>query len=154
VGAAGAPVGTRFEVSGVVQAAAGGLDVTVTLKNVGDGGAGPVVVEGELGGRRQTGTLDEGVPPGASGSLLLHYPNDLPRPGVHALTLLLDYSEAAPGADGTTPSVSQRAFLLLALGANPEPAVRAEAPEVRLETRSNLIVGLESEDGAPHRVRL
>jgi hypothetical protein len=149
-----ARAGARFEVSGTVEAAENGLAVRVSLKNVGDRGTGSVTVEGELLGRRQEGSLDQGVPAGESRSLLLRYPPEVPRRGVHPLTLLVDFTEPTPGADGSPPAESQRAFLLLALGANPPPAVRVDAAEGRLETRSSLAVGLESLDGAPHRVRL
>jgi hypothetical protein len=151
---AGARAGVRFEVSGTVEAGESGIAVRVNLKNVGDRGSGSVSVEGEFLGRREEGTLDQGVPAGESRSLLLRYPPEVPRRGVHPLTLLLDFAEAAPGANSNPPSESQRAFLLVALGANPPPAVRVDAAEGRLETRSSLAVGLESLDGASHRVRL
>ncbi len=137
-----------------MKAAEGSIEVRVSLKNVGDRGAGSVNVEGELLGRRQEGSLDQGVPAGESRSLLLRYPPEVPRRGVHALALLFDFTEGPPGADGRPPTESQRAFLLLALGANPPPAVRVDAAEGRLETRSSLAVGLESLDDAAHRVRL
>jgi hypothetical protein len=151
---ANARAGARFEVSGTVEATESGIAVRVSLKNAGDRGTGSVSVEGEFLGRRQEGTLDQGVPAGESRSLLLRYPPEVPRRGVHPLTLLLDFAETGPGADGNPPTESQRAFLLLALGANPPPAVRVDAAEGRLETRSSLAVGLESLDGASHRVRL
>jgi hypothetical protein len=152
---AGARAGVRFEVSGTVEAGESGIAVRVNLKNVGDRGSRSVSVEGEFLGRRQEGTLDQGVPAGESRSLLLRYPPEVPRRGVHPLTLLLDFAEAVPGADSNPPPTeSQRAFLLVALGANPPPAVRVDAAEGRLETRSSLAVGLESLDGASHRVRL
>jgi hypothetical protein len=141
-------------VGGSVEVAETGLSVRVTLKNAGDRATGAVNLEGELLGRQDVGRLEEGVPAGQARSLVLRYPPDLPRPGVYALTLLVDFAEATPGADSNTPTVSQRAFLLLALGASPEPAVKVEAAEGRLDTRSDLAVGLESQDGAAHRVRL
>jgi len=137
-----------------VEATKSEIAVRVSLTNVGDRATGSVSVEGEFLGRRQEGALDQGVPAGESRSLLLRYPPEVPRRGVHPLILLLDFAEAASGANSTPPTESQRAFLLLALGANPSPAVRVEAGEGRLETRSSLAVGLESLDGASHRVRL
>ena len=49
---------------------------------------------------------------------------------------------------------SQRAWLLLALGANPGPAVRLAAPALHLDVKGDLAVRLESADGESHRVRL
>jgi hypothetical protein len=154
VPAASAGAGARFEVSGAVEATESEIAVRVSLKNVGDRATGTVSVEGEFLGRRREGTLDQGVPAGESRSLLLRYPPEVPRRGVHPLTLLLDFAEAASAANANPPTVSQRAFLLLALGANPPPAVRVDAAEGRVETRSSLAVGLQSLDGAPHRVHL
>ncbi|HXB57505.1 MAG TPA: hypothetical protein VN461_22275 [Vicinamibacteria bacterium] len=151
---ADARAGARFEVSGTVEATESEIAVRVNLRNVGDRATGSVSVEGEFLGRRQEGTLDQGVPAGESRSLLLRYPPEVPRRGVHPLTLLLDFAEAASPANASPPAESQRAFLLLALGANAPPAVRVDAAEGRLETRSSLAVGLESLDGASHRVRL
>jgi hypothetical protein len=52
------------------------------------------------------------------------------------------------------PRASQRASLLLALGANPAPSVRLTVPDVRLSRYATVPVRLESADGAAHRVRL
>jgi hypothetical protein len=49
---------------------------------------------------------------------------------------------------------SQRAWLLLALGANPGPAVRLTVDTLRLDVKGDLAVRLESADGEGHRVRL
>ena len=49
---------------------------------------------------------------------------------------------------------SQRAFLLLALGASPAEAVRIEAEPLRLDVRGSLRVRLQSRDGEAQRVRL
>jgi len=46
------------------------------------------------------------------------------------------------------------AYLLLALGAQPGPPVRLSVPSTRLIHQAVVAVGLESADGAPHRVRL
>jgi hypothetical protein len=49
---------------------------------------------------------------------------------------------------------SQRAWLLLALGANPGPAVRLAAETLHLDVKGDLGARLESADGESHRVRL
>jgi len=131
------------------------LDVRVDIKNTGDALASSLSVEGELFGERRQARFVAGLLPGASGSTHLLFPLAVPRPGVHALALLLEYPEEGPrDAAGNPPMASQRAYLLLALGGAVEPAVRIDAPELRLDTRGDLRVGLESTDGAPHRVRL
>lgn len=145
----------RFEVSGTVRVTEEALEVRVDIKNAGDAAASSLSVEGELLGRRRQARFPAGLPSGGRGSTHLLFPLDVPRPGVHALALLLEYPEEGPrDAVGNPPMASQRAYLLLALGAPAEPAVRIDAPELRLETRGDLRVGLESTDGAPHRVRL
>jgi hypothetical protein len=55
---------------------------------------------------------------------------------------------------GNPPMASQRAWLLLALGANPGPAVRLAADTLHLDVEGDLAVRLESADGEGHRVRL
>lgn len=153
-GAARADV--RLEVSGSAEAVGNRLEVRVDLTNRGDAGAvAPVTVEGELFGRRDVARLERDLPPGGTSSVRLHYPLDVPRPGVHPLTLLLDYAPAgSTAAGGVAARLSQRAFLLLALGGSAEPAVRLSVPEARVETHGAVSVGIESADGAPHRVRL
>lgn len=131
-----------------MEAAGDSLLVRVDLANRGDAKTGAVTVEGELLGRRDEARLERGIAPGETGSALLRYPLDVPRPGVHPLLLLLGYTR--PG--GVT--MSQRAYMLLSLGANPPPAVKLAVPEAALLDQATLRVGLESADGAPHRVRL
>jgi hypothetical protein len=62
--------------------------------------------------------------------------------------------EAAPAGKPAPPPTSQRAFLLLSVGANPPPALRVSAEEATLETAGALAVRVESADGAAHRARL
>ena len=91
--------------------------------------------------------------PGQTVSAPLVFPREVPRPGVYPVVLLLDYAPRA--AEGATPTaVSQRAFLLLTLGATAAAPVRLSAPEVTLRDRAPLAVSLESADGRAHRVRL
>ena len=125
----------------------------VDVTNGGDTAAATVDVRGELGDAVDQLPIDGGVPAGAMRSVRFHFVKAPPRPGVHVLGLRLDYTEAAaPGHTVTT--TSQRAFLLLGLGANPPPAVRVSARESSLETLGAVPVTVESADHAPHHVRL
>jgi hypothetical protein len=145
----------RFEVSGAVTVTDEALDVRVDVRNSGDAAATPLTVLGELFGERRQARFETGLRPGQATSAHLLFPLAVPRPGVHALPLLLEYPEGGPAdAAGNPPLASQRAYLLLALGGTAEPAVRIDAPELRLDTRGELRVRLESLDGAPHRVSL
>ena len=130
----------------------GRLVVRVELANQGPATARGMQVEGELLGARDEGTFPRPLPPGGAASVDLSFPAAVPRPGVHGLALHLRY-----WADGTRPAAaetSQRAYLLLALGANPAAAVRVSAPEARVARFAVVPVTLESADGDEHRVRL
>lgn len=145
----------RFEVSGAVTITDEALDVRVDVRNSGEAAATPLTVVGDLLGERRQAGFDAGLAPGQATSVHLFFPLAVPRPGVHALPLLLEYPEAGPAdAAGNLPLASQRAYLLLALGGNPEPAVRIEAPKLAIDTQGALSVGLSSLDGASHRVSL
>ena len=148
VSAAPAHGGARLDVVGAVDSSQGTLDVRVDLTNHGDEKAAPLSVEGELFGRRDSVRLEKGIGPGETRSVLLRFPLDFPRPGRHALALLIEYTQAAAVA------VSQRAYLLLALGADPAPAVRLSVGDAFLESMGALAVRLESADGGTHSVRL
>jgi hypothetical protein len=77
------------------------------------------------------------------------------RPGLHVLTLLLDHPvEGPPDGAGNPPVASRLAWLLLALGGNPGPAVRLAADAASLDVRGEIAVRVESADGVPHRVRV
>jgi hypothetical protein len=128
-----------------------GVRVRVDLHNDGDAGTGSIAVAGRLLEERDEARIDAGVAPGEAGSVFLHFAGEAPRPGVHALTLCLDY-EGRRGDQRV--SMSQAAYLLLAIGAAAEPAVRVSAPEARVGWSGLVPVVLESADGAPHRVRL
>lgn len=129
----------------------GRLVVRVDLANRGASEALAVRVEGELFGRRAEATLPGALAAGATGAVELAFPREVPRPGVHALALHLRYvPQDAPGG----AQASQRAYLLLALGANPAPAVRLTVPDTRLSRHAAVPVRLETADGAAHRVRL
>jgi hypothetical protein len=151
-GALPAAAGVQFEVGGAVESADEALEVRVDVINKGDGAATAVDVRGELGDEVDLVPLPKGVPAAATRSVLLRFAH-VPRPGVHVLGLRLDYTEAA--APGRTPvTTSQRAYLLLSLGANAATALRLSASESSIGTRGTVPVHLESADGAPHRVRV
>jgi len=144
-----------LDVAGSVVSAAPRLEVRVTLTNRGDLPAGPIDVIGELVGERREARFSGSLAPGASGDVPLDFAPAPPRPGLHALTLLLEHPlEGPPDGAGNRPMSSQRAWLLLALGARPAEAVRIRADPLRLDVRGALVVRLESRDGDAQRVRL
>jgi hypothetical protein len=112
-----------------------------------------VTVQGELAGNYDEARLPDGVAAGAVASAQLVFPNQVARPGVYPVVLLLDYGPRA-AAGAATPTQSQRAYLLLTLGATAPAPVRISAPEVTLRDRTLLPVMLESADGRAHRIRL
>jgi hypothetical protein len=146
---AGALGQVRLDVAGALEPAGEGILVRVDLKNGGDAAAQRVDVEGELLGQHAEGHVPSGLAAGAAESVRLHFLVEGPRPGVHALALHLRYP-----LPGQAEPVSQRAYLLLALGARPEPAVRLTVLPAALETAGPLPVRLESADGRAHLVRL
>jgi hypothetical protein len=151
LGAAAARAEVRLEVGGRVEERDGRLAVALTLRNAGDTACGPVDIEGELLGHYEEERLDPGPAAGGQREIKLYYPlPEVLRPGVHPLALHLRFAPSTPGA----AAVNQRAYLLLALGANPEPAVRIAVSPARFETLGTVLVGLESTDGQPHRVAL
>jgi hypothetical protein len=142
----------RFEVGGAVESSDEALEVRVDLINGGDVAATAVDVRGELGDEMDQASLPKGVPARATRSVLFRFAR-VPRPGTHALGLRLDYTEEA--APGRTPvTTSQRAYLLLSLGANPGDALRLSTGETSMSTRGMVPVRVESADGASHRVRV
>jgi hypothetical protein len=144
-----------LDVAGAVAATSPRLAVRVTLTNRGDRPAGPIDVRGELFGEPQAARLAGTLAPHGSGSVTLEFATPAPKPGLHALTLLVEHPlEGAPDGAGNPAMASQRAFLLLALGASPGPAVRMRADPLRLDVRGSLAVHLESADGEARRVRL
>jgi hypothetical protein len=141
----------RLDVAGSVSSSEEGLEIRVDIRNGGDSAATSIDVEGRLFANEARGQLPDGLAPGASGSVALRFPPAVPQPGVHALTLLLDY--AGPGPSGPV-SMSQRAYLLVALGGAAEPVLRLSVANLRMAWSGLLCVVIESADGAPHRVRL
>ena len=145
----------RLDVSGSVVATTPRLAVRVRLTNRGDARAGPIDVRGELFGESREARLAGGLAPAAEGLVRLDFTPQPLRPGLHALTLLLEHPvEGPPDGAGNPPMSSERAFLLLALGANPGEAVRIDAEPLSLDVRGILLVRLESRDGQGQRVRL
>ena len=144
-----------LDVSGSVVATTPRLEVRVRITNRGDAHAGPIDVRGELFGESREARLSGGLAPAAEGLVTLDFAPTAPRPGLHALTLLLEHPlEGSPDGALNPPVSSQRAFLLLALGANPGEAVRIAAEPLRLDVRGLLRVRLESRDGHGQRVSL
>jgi len=144
-----------LDVTGTVVATEPRLEVRVEVTNRGDQPAAGIQVEGELLEAREQRKLYEVLKPGASGAVRLEFDVKPPRPGVYALVLLLEHTlPGTPDAAGNPPLSSQRAWLLVALGANPTPAVRLAPLPLRLRVRGELPVSVESADATAHRVRL
>ncbi len=144
-----------LDVAGTVIATEPRLEVRVQVTNRGDQPAAGVEVAGEMLDSRDQGRLNEVLMPGASAAVQLDFDVAPPRPGVYALALLLEHPlPGTPDAAGNPPLASQRGWLLVALGANPAPAVRLAPRPLRLAVRGELEVAVESADGAAHRVRL
>src|SRR5512139_2273863 len=140
-----------LDVSGSVVSVAPHLEVRVVLTNRGDRRAAPIEVVGELLGELRSARLAGGVGAGREGAVLLVFSPVSPRPGTHALTLLLEHPvEGPPDGAGNPPMASQLAWLLVALGPSPPPPVRLAAQPLRLDVKGDLAVRLESADGAPH----
>ncbi len=141
----------RFEVSGTVEGNEDALTVHVELRNGGETPATTVSVDGELLGSTAQAQMPAGVPAGTARSVVLKFPANVPRPGVHPLSLLLDYTW--PGPRGPV-AVSQRAYLLVGLGDTAEPAVRLTLPEAHMDYSGVVSVGVESADAAAHTLRV
>jgi hypothetical protein len=101
-------------------------------------------------GERTRAFVAGAVSPGGFGEARLHFSRS-PRPGTHALVLLLDF--ATVDARGAHPA-TEVAALLLAFDAMPPPAVRLTAGALSIREAAEAMVRLESADGQPHRVRL
>lgn len=138
-----------IDVSGAVVATTPRLVVRVTLTNRGDRAAGPIDVEGELFGETQRARHASELAPGASADVSLEFGTLPGQPGLHALALRLEHPlPGPPDAANNPPLASQRAFLLLALGAQPTPAVRLRAEPLALDVRGALVVHLAASDEA------
>lgn len=151
--AAQGPLATElaFDVTGAVSAAEdGGLEVRIDLTNRGPSAAAPLTLHAELEGKYDEGRLEGETAPGAMRSIAFRFDALPTEPGVHPLALRLDFAPAGRPSE----ALSQAAYLLVALGANPPPAVRLTVHTLELGDLDPLRVGVESADGNPHRVRL
>ncbi len=144
----------QLEVSGTVVSPSPLLRVRVAIRNRGDRAAAPLDVTGELLGQRREARVAS-LAPGASAPIVLEYDAARARPGLHALVLLLEHPvEGAADAAGNPPLASRRAFVPVAFGRSAEPAVRLTLSAEPLDVSGWLDAGLESMDGAPHRIRV
>jgi hypothetical protein len=140
----------RLTVGGAVRSEDGSLVVAVQVDNQGDAAVAPLVVNGELASRYDEARAENGVAAGSWTEVTLRFPTEIEQAGVHAVALRLDYQ--SPPRTGAW--ISQAAYLLVALGANPKAAVRITTREAEVETRGQVPVELESADGRAHEVRL
>lgn len=145
-----ADAAARLTVGGSVRTEDDQLVVAVQVDNPGDAAVAPLVVNGELAGRFDETRAENGVAAGSWTEVLLRFPVEIEQPGVHAVALRLDYQ--SPPRTGAW--ISQAAYLLVALGANPPAAVRVSTREASVETYGHVPVELESADGRAHEVRL
>jgi hypothetical protein len=148
--AASASAEVRLQTAGEVLSGPPRVQVRVDLANLGVSAARGVSIEAELLGQRQISRLEEELPAQAGGSATFVFDVGALRPGVYPLALHVQYARSAAAGD----TASQRGYLLLALGANPPPAVRLTVPSVRLDTMASVVVRLDSADLKAHRVRL
>lgn len=142
-----------MDVGGAVSGTDEEIEVRVDLTNRGGVATGPVTIGGELAGHDDEAKLEQGIAPGETASARLRFPRQLPRPGVHAVVLLLEYAARKAGGASSSP-LSQRAFLLLTLGADAVVPVRIAAPDVVVRDRVLWPVTFESADGRAHRLRV
>jgi len=140
----------RLDVGGRAEATEKALVVHLAVANVGDATAAGLSVAARLAGSEAVGYRDTPLAPGESGELLLEFPPEVPRLGRHALLLYLEYSQP----DAAPERLAQRAFLLLDLGASPQPAVAVQAAPVRLVHAAVLEVEVENLEAEPHDVRV
>ena len=140
----------RLQTSGAVLSGPPRVQVRVDLANLGDAPARSVSIEAELLGQRRISRLEDELPPQVGGSATFPFDVGALPPGVYPLALHVQYARSAVAGD----SASQRGYLLLALGANPPPAVRLTVPPVHLDTMASVVVRIDSADLRAHRVRL
>jgi hypothetical protein len=139
----------RLQWKAELRATARDLLVELELKNAGDAPARELYVEGELAGQRASAELAS-LARGEDRLATLRFSPELPRPGRYALMLLIEHKELPADA----PSRGERGYLLVELGAKPEPALSVRLEPVSLDVAGVLPVLLESADGAAHRAAL
>jgi len=143
-----------FEVGGTLDPSpGGGLRVRVTVRNTGGRPAEDVRVYGELLGDRAAAEITGTIEPGARREVVLPLAHVVPTDGVHALVLRLDY-DSVGAADQAAAPLSQWAYLLLAFGTAPSPAITIELPRPRFDETTSVPLTLRSADGRAHRARL
>ncbi|HEX9641405.1 MAG TPA: hypothetical protein VGB13_08825 [Candidatus Krumholzibacteria bacterium] len=144
----------RFDVSGQIEGIGRQFVVRVGLHNREDTPAFDIRVDGELAGEFDRVVLDASLPGRGSSSVTLRFPGHLPRPGLHALILRVDFhSGEPPAAQGSTP-LSQLAFLLFPIGGQPTAALGLEVEPAKMGVRGTSFVRVQALDGAAHRVEL
>ena len=128
--------------------------VAVQVRNKGDAAAGALRIEGELLGPLRRGRAGERASPRRTWTERpLRFPRRESRGRASTLVALhLDYT-----LDASRPAAVDQPGRLPAAGPRRQP--EAAGPGLRrarraVETRGRVPVGLESADGAPHRVRL
>ena len=113
-----------------------GLDVRVDVRNTGEQPVSDLGVQGELFGAREEARHPGEIAPGKTVSVVLRFPHDAPRPGVHAVRLQLEYAEGtSPDASGNVVTVSEPACLLVTREEGAPPAVRLSASPVTIDVR-------------------
>ena len=140
----------RLQTTGAVLSGPPRVQVRVDLANLGDAPARAVSIEAELLGQRRISRLEDELPPQVGGSATFPFDVGALPPGVYPLALHVQYARSPVAGD----TASQRGYLLLALGANPPPAVRLTVPPVHLDTMATVVVRIDSADLGAHRVRL
>ena len=145
----------ELDVSGEVIATAPRLELRVLVTNRGDQPAPSIDLTGELLGERRARRIPTPLDARQSAAVVLDFDVSSAPQGVHALTLLLEHPlPGTPDAAGNPPLASQRAWLLVALGAPVAPALRIGAEPATIEVRGDVAASLESADGRPHCARL
>ena len=132
-----------LDVSGEVLATEPRLEVRVLVTNRGDRPAAPVEVSGELLGSSAPARLAAELAPGGSGAVVLDVRRRSGAAGVHALDAAARARarRARRDAGGNPPLASERAWLLVALGASPRARrARCAAAPSRIAVRGALEV--------------
>ena len=148
--AAPASAEVRLQTSGAVLSGPPRVQVRVDLANLGNAPARAVSIEAELLGQRQISRLADDLPPQVAGSATFPFDVGALPAGIYPLALHVQCARSAVAGDTS----SQRGYLLLALGANPPPAVRLTVPTVHLDTMASVLVRIDNADLRAHRVRL
>jgi hypothetical protein len=144
----------RFDLSGGAEAEGARLRVWVDLVNRSQSPVFDLRLDGELAGEFAEAPLDETLAPGERGRVELSFPARVPRPGLHALILRIDFRPGEPPAPKDSRRSSQLGFLLLPLGGQPPPALALRVYPGEVVFRGESRVELESLDGVDHDVQL